>query len=135
MTIPKSLESLEQQRANIANQIAALGDLRCGSITSTTGRCGKPNCHCHQPQDPGHGPPLRLTFKVHGKTVTESLPDQPATRKAEREIAEFRKLQGLHKELIEVNARICQLRPPEPDVLSPEEKKRRKPSARRSRAK
>ena len=135
MTIPKSLESLEQQRANITNQIAALGDLRCGSITSTTGRCGKPNCHCHQPQDPGHGPHLRLTFKVHGKTVTESLPDQPATRKAEREIAEFRKLQGLHKELIEVNARICPLRPPEPDVLSPEEKKRRKPSARRSRAK
>jgi len=33
MTIPKSLEFLEQQRANIANQIAALGGLRCGSIT------------------------------------------------------------------------------------------------------
>ena len=27
MTIPKSLESLEQQRANIANQIAGLGRL------------------------------------------------------------------------------------------------------------
>src|ERR1017187_1528410 len=90
MTTPKSLEFLEQQRVNIANQIAALGDLRCGSITSTTGRCGKPNCHCDQPKDPGHGPNLRLTFKINGKTVTESLPDQPATRKAEREIAEFR---------------------------------------------
>jgi len=101
MTIPESLENLEQQRARIADQIAALGDLRCGSITSTTGRCGKPNCHCHQPKDPGHGPNLRLTYKVDGKTVTESLPDQAATRKAEREIAEFRKLQGLHKELIE----------------------------------
>lgn len=135
MTIPKSLDSLEHQRANITDQIAALGDLRCGSITSTTGRCGKPNCHCHQPKDPGHGPNLRLTFKVNGKTVTEALPDQFATRKAEREIAEFRKLQGLHKELIEVNAQICQMRPSEPDVLSPEEKKRRKPSVTRSRAK
>src|SRR5664280_2263556 len=135
MTIPKSLESLEQHRANIANQVAALGDLRCGSITSTTGRCGKPNCHCHQPEDPGHGPNLRLTFKINGKTVTESLPDQPATRKAEREIAEFRKLQGLHKELIEVNAQICQLRPSEPDVLSPEEKKRLKRSKRKLHAK
>jgi hypothetical protein len=134
MAIPKSLESLEQQRANITAQISALGDLRSGSITSTTGRCGKPNCHCHQPKDPGHGPNLRLTYKVDGKTVTESLPDQSATRKAEREIAEFRKLQVLHKELIEVNAQICQMRPSEPDVLSPEEKKRRKLSARRSRA-
>jgi len=122
MTVPKSLESLEQQRANITDQIAALGDLRCGSITSTTGRCGKPSCHCHQPKDPGHGPNLRLTYKVNGKTVTESLPDQSATRKAEREIAEFRKLQGLHKELIEVNAQICQLRPSQPDLISPEKK-------------
>lgn len=135
MTIPKSLESLEQQRANITDQIAALGDLRCGSITSTTGRCGKPSCHCHQPKDPGHGPNLRLTYKINGKTVTESLPDQSATGKAEREIAEFRKLQGLHRDLIEVNAQICQMRPSQPDVLSPEEKKRRKPSAGRSRAK
>jgi len=133
--MPKSLESLEQQRADITNQIAALGDLRCGSITSTTGRCGKPNCHCHRPKDPGHGPNPRLTYKLNGKTITESLPGQSATRKAEREIAEFRKLQGLHRELIEINAQICQMRPAEPDMISPEEKKRRKPSARKSRAK
>jgi hypothetical protein len=128
MSAPESLESLEQQRSSITNQIAALGDLRSGSITSTTGRCGKSNCHCHQPKDPGHGPNPRLTYKVEGKTVTESLPDQLAIRKAEREIAEFRKLQDLHKKLIEVNAQICQMRPSEPDLLSPEEKKRRKRS-------
>ena len=106
----KSLESLELQRASIADQIAALGDLRAGSVTSTTGRCGKPNCHCHQPKDPGHGSNLRLTYKVDGKTVTESLPDYAAARKAEREIAEFRKLQDLHKEFVEVNAQICHIR-------------------------
>jgi hypothetical protein len=135
LPIPRSLELLEQQRINITNQIAALGDLRSGSITSTTGRCGKQNCHCHQPKDLGHGPNPRLTYKVNGKTVTESLPDRFAIRKSEREIAEFRKLQGLHKELIEVNAQICQMRPSEPDVLSPEEKKRRKRSVRQLPAK
>src|ERR1035437_7425413 len=133
--MPNSLESLEQQRANIANQIAALGDLRCGSITSTTGRCGKPNCHCHHPKDPGHGPNIRLTYKVNGKTVTESLPDLAATRKAEREIAEFRNLQSLHKEFVEVNGQICQMRPTEPEALVLEEKKRLKRSSRNSRAK
>ena len=133
--MPKSLEALEQHRANIADQIAALGDLRCGSITSTTGRCGKPNCHCHQPKDPGHGPNLRLTYKVNGKTVTESLPGQIAARKAEREIAEFRKLQVLHKEFVEVNAQVCQLRPVEETSLSAQEKKRPKSSKRKSRAK
>ncbi|MGO9255752.1 MAG: DUF6788 family protein [Bryobacteraceae bacterium] len=92
MMMPKSLESLAQRRVQITDRIAALSDLRCGPVTSTTGRCGKPNCHCHQPKDPGHGPNLRLTYKVNGKSVTESLPDQAAIRKAEREIAEFRKL-------------------------------------------
>ena len=125
---PNSLEALEQQRIDIAARIAALGDLRCGSITSTTGRCGKPNCHCHQPKDPGHGPNLRLTYKVRGKTVTESLPDQAAVHKAEKEIAEFRKLQDLHKEFVEVNAEICQRRPPEEASLSAQGKKRPKRS-------
>jgi len=51
-----SLPDLEQQREVIAQRIAQLGDLRPGSITSTTGRCGKPDCRCHQPGEPGHGP-------------------------------------------------------------------------------
>lgn len=132
MLLPKSLESLEQRRTQIADQISILGDLRCGSITSTTGKCGKPNCHCHQPKDPGHGPTPRLTYKVHGKTVTESLPNPAAIRKAEREITEFRKLQNLHKEFVNTNAQICQLRPVEPDPVSPQEKKRPKRSSKKS---
>lgn len=131
----RSLPALEQQRAEITHQIATLGDLRSGSISPTSGRCGKPNCHCHQPGQPGHGPNLRLTFKVQGKTVTESLPDPAAVRKAEREIEEFRKYQALHKEFLEINAQICHLRPSEADTLSPQEKKRSKPSTRKRRAK
>ncbi len=56
MKTPQSLASLDQQRTGIASQIAAPGDLRSGSVTPTTGRCGKPNCHCHQLNDPGHVP-------------------------------------------------------------------------------
>jgi hypothetical protein len=129
-----SLESLEQRRDSIAAQIAALGDLRAGSISSTGGRCGKPSCHCHQPDDAGHGPHLRLTYKVQGKTVSESLSDPAALRKAQSEIAAFRNLQSLHKEFVEVNAQICRLRPVE-QTLSAQEKKRPKPSSAKSRKK
>lgn len=131
----KSLEALEQQRANIVNQFADLGDLRAGSITPTKGRCGKPTCHCHKPKDPGHGPNIRLTYKVNGKSVSESLPDPLAIRKAEREISEFRQLQRLHKEFLEVNVQICHLRPTEAITLSAQEKKRPKRSTKKSRAK
>ena len=129
-----SLPELEKQRANLLGQISDLGDLRPGSITATQGRCGNPNCHCHKPGEPGHGPTLRLTYKVEGKTVTESFATPAAQRKAEREVAEFARYRELSRAFIDVNAQICRARPVE-ETLSPEEKKRRTPSNRRSRAK
>jgi hypothetical protein len=129
--MPPSVSTLEQRRSEIVHRIAQLGDLRSGSITSTGGRCGKLNCHCHRPDHPGHGPNLRLTYKLKGKTVTESLPTPAAVRKAENEIAEFRKFEQLHREFVEVNTKICQSRPVE-QTLSSEEKKRRRRSSRRS---
>jgi hypothetical protein len=131
---PKSLESLEHQRAALAFEITSLGDLRCGSITPTGGRCGKANCHCHRPGEPGHGPHLRLTYKLRGKSVTESLADPAAVRKVETEIAEFRKFDDLRKRFLAVNAEICRLRPVE-ETLTPQEKKRPQRPAGKRRAK
>ena len=98
------------------------------------GRCGNPNCHCHKPGEPGHGPNFRLTYKVEGKTFTESFATPAAQRKTQREVAEFRRYRELSSALIEVNAQICQARPVE-DTLSAEEKKRPKRSTKKSRAK
>src|ERR1035438_5600811 len=89
----QSLAELEKRREATAQRIAQLGDLRPGSISNTSGRCGKPSCHCHQPGQSGHGPNLRLTYKADGKTLSESLPSPAAIHKAEREVAEFRKFQ------------------------------------------
>ena len=84
--MPDSLAGLEQQRSGILAQILQLGDFRSGSITAINGRCGKPNCHCHQPGQPGHGPNFRLTRKVNGKTVSESFSSAAELRKAQREV-------------------------------------------------
>lgn len=129
-----SLPVLERHRADLLAQISQLGDFRAGSITSTQGRCGNPNCHCHKPGEPGHGPNLRLTYKAGGKTITESFATPAAERKARREVAEFVQYRELSRAFVEVNAQICRLRPVE-ETLSPEEKKRPKRSARKSRAK
>ena len=125
-----SLLDLEKRRAEALAEISALGDFRRGSISATGGRCGTPNCHCHKPDDPGHGPNFRLTYKVEGKTVTESFPNPAAQRKAEREISGFRAYQELSRTLIQTNEKICRARPVE-DTLSPQEKKRRKRSSRK----
>jgi hypothetical protein len=128
--MPDSLQDLESRRAILAKQIAALSDLRSGSISSTSGRCGKPNCRCHQPGNPVHGPNPRLTYKDHGKTVTESLPTPAAQKKAEREIAEFRHFEQLLREFMEVNAKICRARPAVQEPASQEKKRRPRPAKR-----
>ena len=129
-----SLPELQRRRSDLWAQFSQLGDFGPGSITSTQGRCGNPNCHCHQPGEPGHGPNLRLTYKAGGKTVTRSLASPVAQPKAEREISAFRQYQQLSRGSIEVNAQICQARPVE-DTLSPQEKKRRRSSSKKSRGK
>src|SRR5262245_62796750 len=129
--MPYSLQDLESRRTELVKQFARLGDLRSGSISNTSGRCGKPNCRCHQPGQPVHGPNPRLTYKVQGKTVTESLPNPAAQKKAEHEIAEFRRFENLIREFIAVNAKICQTRSAEDQQPASQEKKPRRRLARK----
>lgn len=133
--MPDSLVDLEGRRSNIQSQIARLTDMRSGSITETGGRCGNQNCHCYRAGDPGHGPYYRLTRKVEGKTVTETLSSPASLAKAQREVAEYHRFRELGGQLLDVNEEVCRLRPVDEPVLSAQEKKRRKRSAKKSRAK
>ncbi len=132
--MPDSLSDLEARRAELSREIAALGDLRRGSITGTGGRCGKPSCYCHQKDSPGHAPHFRMTCKAAGRSITESFSTPAAQRKAEREIAAFRRYEELNKAFLEVNEAICRLRPVG-DTMTPQEKKRQTRSMPKSRAK
>jgi len=131
------LTTLEAKRSDVLQQFLALGDLRPGSISAVTRRCGKPNCHCAQPGDPGHEPQIRLVRKVNGKSVAESFADPACFRKAQREVTEFHRFQSLSTELITLNEQICRLRPVEPDSTgwTVQEKKRVLQSIRRLHAK
>ena len=133
--MPDPLPALVDDRSTLLQQISELGDFQPGSITSAFRRCGSPRCHCAKPNDPGHGPHFQITQKIEGKTVTQHLPALAAVRKAESEIAEFRKFQTLTGELVDVNRKICRLRPVEETEQAAQEKKRRKRSYKKSSAK
>ena len=135
--MPDALSALEADRSQLLEKFLGLGDLRPGSITAVVRRCGKPTCHCAKPNDPGHDPQFRLTRRVAGKTVTESFPNPAALRKAQEEVAEFRRFQKLSAELVTLNERICARRPGEQarGGWSEQEKKRRLQSIRKWREK
>lgn len=126
-----SLATLEQQRSALQNQLTELGDFRAGSISGTGGRCGNLRCHCHEVNDPGHGPYYRLTRKVKGKTVTETFSTEAALCKAQREVEEYHRFRRLSQELLEVNEQICRLRPVLTAPFVAEEKKRLRRSKKR----
>jgi uncharacterized protein DUF6788 len=135
--MPDDLMTLETERSNLLEGFLGLGDLRPGCITAVARRCGKPSCHCAKPNDPGHDPQFRLTRRVAGKTVTETFPNPAALRKAQQEVAEFRRFQKLSQDLIALNGKICRLRPVEQKRggWTEQEKKRLLRSIRRWRGK
>jgi len=104
-----SLSELEAQRERLKLQLSGLGDLRPGSLVERYRKCGKPNCRCAQAGETGHGPSWSLTHDVKGRTATRVIPQAlvPQTRE---QIAEYRRLRGLTRDLVEVNEKICEAR-------------------------
>jgi len=72
-----------------------------------------------------------LTRKVEGKTVTETFSSSAALAKAQREVAEYHHFRELSGQLLEVNEKICGLRPIEEPGLTDQEKKRQKRSGKK----
>src|SRR5260370_5053746 len=107
--MPDPIATLEADRSKLLDKFLSLGDLRPGSITAVVRRCGKPSCHCAQPNDPGHDPQFRLTRRVAGKTTTETVPNPAALRTAQHETAEFHLLQEPSSALVDINQKICNL--------------------------
>jgi hypothetical protein len=123
--MPDSLADLEAARTQLLRQFLTLGDLRPGNVSAIPRRCGKPQCHCAQPDSTGH-PQFRLLRKLKGKTVAESFATPAGFRRAAQQVAEFHRFQLLVAQLTSINERICGLRPDEPDQSgwSKAEKKR-----------
>jgi hypothetical protein len=110
-TVDPSLQDLEQQRKDLFRQMETLGDFRRGTISVNYRKCGKSNCVCARKDHPGHGPQYLWNVSIGGKTQARNLPLGPELEKVEKEVERYHAFLRLSQELIEVNGRICQLRP------------------------
>jgi len=110
----RSLADLEAARTALLQQFVTLGDFRPGTMSASPRRCGKPTCHCAEPDGVGH-PQFRLLRKVKGKSLAESFSTPTGFRQAAEQVGEFHRFQDLIARLTAVNEQICRLRPLEPD--------------------
>jgi hypothetical protein len=133
----ESLGALESLRNDLARRLSELGDFRRGSVSVNYRKCGKPNCACAQPNHSGHGPQYLWNATIRGKSVAQNLRLGPELEKVTKEVENYRHFVKLCKQLIEVNEKICRLRPvaqieDEEELERLEKKLRRKFSKRRS---
>ena len=113
MVVPDSsaptLPALQQRRTQILTSISAIGALRPGTLSTVYTKCGRPNCHCQQPGDRGHGPYFRLVGNSHGKPRTRALSAAQAAI-VRAEVSECQRLRRLTAELIEVSEQLSEAR-------------------------
>lgn len=130
-------ETLTARRQALMAAISELGDLRPGQLTARYRKCGKPNCHCATPGDPGHGPSYSLTRAVSGKTVTRIIPAGPAVAQTQAQLEEYRRFRQLSHELVEVSEALCEASLTQPPAAADAAKKKgsKKTSRPRSRTK
>ncbi len=105
-----TVDELERRRAALRAQLAAVGDLRPGSLVERYRKCGKANCHCAAAGAAGHGPSWSLTRAVRGKTVTAVIPAGPAVEATRQQLAEHQRCRALTQAFVEVSARLCDAR-------------------------
>lgn len=106
-----TLLGLEQQREQLYKELGATGDFRRGIISVIYRKCGKNNCACAREGHPGHGPQHLWNTTIKGKSYAKSVKVGPELKKYVEEIDNHRTFVKLCEQLVEVNERICDLRP------------------------
>ena len=117
------LDTLQEQKKIILQQIDELGDFRQGSLSPRYRKCGKPYCHCAQEGSKGHGPLWMITRSTRGKTTSKAIPIEKVDTTF-KQINTFHEFQGLVREYIETNIKLCDARLEEEKAASLEAKKK-----------
>jgi len=110
MSTTTSIQLLEQRIQQIKAALAALGEMRPGSVSKQYNVCGKPNCRCKDPQNPQrHGPYYQLSWVHQGKSTTQFI-RRPLLPQVRAQIATYNKFRKLTDEWVRIALRLAQAR-------------------------
>jgi hypothetical protein len=108
MNATTSIQKAEQRIQQIKAELAALGEMRPGSLSKQYNVCGKPNCRCKDPQHPQrHGPYYQLSWVHRGKSTTQFI-RRPLLQQVRAQIATYNKFRKLTDEWVNLALRLAQ---------------------------
>jgi len=70
------LKKMRRERARLARDLPPIEEVLRASLFERSRRCGKPNCRCADPDDPGHAVVCVSRSLPEGRTSQVSVPDK-----------------------------------------------------------
>lgn len=109
MDAPKSEAQIERQIEKVKRDLAALGDLRPGSLSTQYNVCGSPGCRCKATPPEKHGPYYQVSYTRKSKSSTKFVrkEDLPAIRK---QLKNYERMKLLVDRWIDLSTELSNLR-------------------------
>ncbi len=98
---------IRQRKFELLRRHPIPADLLPGSLSLSHLRCGKPTCHCSQPNDPGH-PVWSLTFMARGRKHVQHIPKE-MVEEVQARVQAGREFQDAVREVLTANAELLVL--------------------------
>src|ERR1035438_10650458 len=105
----KQEAQIERQIEKLKRDLAALGDLRPGSLSTQYNVCGSPGCRCKATPPKKHGPYYQVSYTRKGKSGTKFVreEDLPAIR---QQLKNYERMKLLVDRWIELATELSNLR-------------------------
>ena len=108
MTISRE-KLLLRQIEKVKEQLAALGDLRPGSLSTQYNVCGTPGCRCKATPPEKHGPYYQVSFTRKGKSSSKFVRKEDLNT-VRRELKNYEVMKTLMDRWIEMATELSNLR-------------------------
>ncbi len=100
------IQSLQGRIEKVKESLAALGDMRPGSLSKQYNVCGNPTCRCKDPENPRkHGPYYQVSYTHRGKSTTAFVRKEVVSE-AKMELRNYRRFKKLTEKWIELSLEI-----------------------------
>ena len=108
MTISRE-KLLLRQIEKVKGQLAALGDLRPGSLSTQYNVCGTPGCRCKATPPEKHGPYYQVSFTRKGKSSSKFVRKE-ALNTVRRELKNYEVMKTLVDRWIDLATELSNIR-------------------------
>ena len=108
MTISRE-KLLLRQIEKVKGQLAALGNLRPGSLSTQYNVCGTPGCRCKATPPEKHGPYYQVSFTRKGKSSSKFVRKEDLNT-VRRELKNYEVMKTLVDQWIEMDTELSNLR-------------------------